>query len=114
MFSVNRATVRRRFPHFLVPFVVFNAVLHICSRDCTERKLTPHDAASSRGNLISNQTQVCPGDFLYMERIGEGGFGRVWHVKKKSTGKHYAMKIQLKTALLDTFHDDPTRIDNER
>lgn len=59
-------------------------------------------------------TQVCPDDFLYIERIGEGGFGRVVHVKKKTTQSHYAMKIQLKTALLDTFNDDPTRIDHER
>lgn len=58
--------------------------------------------------------KVCPNDFLYIERIGEGGFGRVVHVKKKSTQSHYAMKIQLKTALLDTFNDDPTRIDHER
>lgn len=58
--------------------------------------------------------QVCPDDFLYIERIGEGGFGRVVHVKKKTTQSHYAMKIQLKTALLDTFNDDPTRIDHER
>lgn len=58
--------------------------------------------------------KVCPDDFLYIERIGEGGFGRVVHVKKKSTQTHYAMKIQLKTALLDTFNDDPSRIDHER
>lgn len=64
--------------------------------------------------LFLRQNQVCPEDFLYMERIGEGGFGRVCHVKKKSTGLHYAMKIQLKTVLLDTFHNDPTRIDHER
>lgn len=57
---------------------------------------------------------MCPDDFLYIERIGEGGFGRVVHAKKKSTQTHYAMKIQLKTALLDTFNDDPTRIDHER
>lgn len=58
--------------------------------------------------------KVSPDDFLYIERIGEGGFGRVVHVKKKSTQTHYAMKIQLKTALLDTFNDDPSRIDHER
>lgn len=57
---------------------------------------------------------MSPDDFLYIERIGEGGFGRVVHVKKKSTQTHYAMKIQLKTALLDTFNDDPSRIDHER
>jgi hypothetical protein len=53
-------------------------------------------------------------DFDFIKQIGEGGFGRVVHVKKKSTGAHLAMKIQLKTALLETFSDDPTRIDHER
>jgi serine/threonine protein kinase len=27
---------------------------------------------------------------------GEGGFGFVVHCRKKSTGKHYAMKLQTK------------------
>lgn len=65
-------------------------------------------------NILGCALQVSPDDFLYIERIGEGGFGRVVQVKKKSTQAHYAMKIQLKTALLDTFSDDPTRIDHER
>jgi serine/threonine protein kinase len=33
---------------------------------------------------------------------------------KKSTDSHCAMKIQLKTAMLDCFSDDPKRIDHER
>ena len=28
-------------------------------------------------------------DFEYMELLGSGGFGRVVHARKKSTGKHY-------------------------
>ncbi|CAM9966990.1 unnamed protein product [Ascophyllum nodosum] len=79
-----------------------------------QRFVDSPEYARMHEDIKNAYNKVCPDDFLYMERIGEGGFGRVWHVKKKSTGKHYAMKIQLKTALLDTFHDDPTRIDNER
>ncbi|CAE7665250.1 unnamed protein product, partial [Symbiodinium microadriaticum] len=33
-------------------------------------------------------------DFWYFEKLGEGGFGFVVHCQKKSTKKHYAMKIQ--------------------
>jgi hypothetical protein len=30
-------------------------------------------------------------DFEYLELLGSGGFGRVVHARKKSTGKHYGM-----------------------
>lgn len=49
-------------------------------------------------------------DFEYYRKLGEGGFGLVIHCKKKSTGKHYAMKIQTKKGLLDCFNDDPSRV----
>ena len=53
-------------------------------------------------------------DFEYMEQLGEGGFGRVNHVKKSTTGKHYAMKIQLKTMMIEMFVDNPDRLLAER
>ncbi|KAG5189373.1 kinase-like domain-containing protein [Tribonema minus] len=67
-----------------------------------------------RKMLRETYNRVCLSDFDYIAQIGEGGFGRVVHVRKKSTMAHLAMKIQLKTALLETFSDDPNRIDNER
>lgn len=36
------------------------------------------------------------------------------HCKKKSTGKHYALKIQTKTGLLENFSDHPARVVLER
>lgn len=53
-------------------------------------------------------------DFEYYNKLGEGGFGFVVHCKKKSTGKHYAMKIQTKRGLLECFQDDPWRADFEK
>ena len=53
-------------------------------------------------------------DFDYYNKLGEGGFGFVVHCKKKSTGKHYAMKIQTKSGLLECFSDDPRRADFEK
>ena len=53
-------------------------------------------------------------DFDYFKKLGEGGFGLVIHCVKKSTGKHYAMKIQTKKGLLDCFSDDPRRADYEK
>uniref|UniRef100_A0A7S1U415 Protein kinase domain-containing protein n=1 Tax=Phaeomonas parva TaxID=124430 RepID=A0A7S1U415_9STRA len=67
-----------------------------------------------RKEIRETYNKVSVDDFEYMEKLGEGGFGRVVHCRKISTGKHYAMKIQLKTALLDTFWDDPTRLDAEK
>ncbi|CAM9402855.1 unnamed protein product [Chrysoparadoxa australica] len=67
-----------------------------------------------RKQMKSTYNAVTVDDFEYMDRIGQGGFGRVVHVKKKSTGMHYAMKLQLKTAMLDNYSDDTSRIDHER
>jgi hypothetical protein len=48
-------------------------------------------------------------DFQYFGKLGEGGFGFVVHCRKKSTGRHYAMKLQTKKGLVDCFQDDPWR-----
>mmetsp|Transcript_7589 Transcript_7589/g.8035 ORF Transcript_7589/g.8035 Transcript_7589/m.8035 type:complete len:642 (-) Transcript_7589:200-2125(-) len=59
-----------------------------------------------------NRVQV--DDFWYYEKLGEGGFGFVVHCQKKTTKTHYAMKIQTKTSLIESFADDSTRIDFEK
>lgn len=64
--------------------------------------------------LKSSYNNVRVDDFEYMNKLGEGGFGFVVHCKKKSTGKHYAMKIQTKAGLLECFADDPRRADYEK
>ncbi|GMI44628.1 hypothetical protein TrCOL_g207 [Triparma columacea] len=53
-------------------------------------------------------------DFDYMTKLGQGGFGRVVHARKKSTGQHLAMKIQLKTALLTHFRSDIAALESEK
>jgi serine/threonine protein kinase len=54
------------------------------------------------------------GDFDYMASLGQGGFGRVVHARKKTTGQHLAMKIQLKTALLRHFRSDIAALESEK
>jgi hypothetical protein len=76
-------------------------------------KSSPSYATLTR-QLKEQYNNVRPDDFIYMNKLGEGGFGFVVHCKKKSTGKHYAMKIQTKTGLLDCFADDPKRADYEK
>lgn len=53
-------------------------------------------------------------DFDYFSKLGEGGFGFVVHCRKRSTGRHYAMKLQTKKGLLECFSDDPYRADFEK
>lgn len=53
-------------------------------------------------------------DFEFFGKLGEGGFGFVVHCRKRSTGRHYAMKLQTKKGLLECFADDPWRADFEK
>lgn len=44
----------------------------------------------------------------------QGAFGIVVHCKKKSTGKHYAMKIQTKLGLLANYAPDYSGVSIEK
>eukprot|EP00904_Undaria_pinnatifida_P008076 jgi/Undpi1/4399/HiC_scaffold_17.g07756.m1 len=58
--------------------------------------------------------RITVNDFDYMEKLGEGAFGKVVHVLKRTTGRHYAMKIQYKKELLKNFASNPSKLDNEK
>jgi hypothetical protein len=70
--------------------------------------------AALNQSLKDKYNKVKLADFEYYTKLGEGGFGFVVHCKKKSTGKHYAMKIQTKIGLLDSFKDDPNKVNLEK
>lgn len=65
-------------------------------------------------NQIKRNYRVGVNDFEYLRRLGQGGYGVVVHVRKKSTGVHYAMKIQAKESLLKTFKKSPIRVLDEK
>jgi len=52
--------------------------------------------------------------FVFIEVLGEGAFGMVVRCKKKTTGKHYAMKIQCKRRLLSQYPQNPERVSFEK
>ena len=53
-------------------------------------------------------------DFDYFEPVGKGGFGRVVRVRKRSTGKFYAMKLMSKTRLAHITRKNPVSLLTER
>jgi serine/threonine protein kinase len=65
-------------------------------------------------NLKYKYNNVRPSHFEYYGKLGEGAFGFVIHCKKKSTGKHYAMKIQTKLGLLHNCRDDLAKVNLEK
>lgn len=65
-------------------------------------------------NSLRHYNQVDIDDFQYLDKLGEGGFGFVVHAVKKSTGKHYAMKVLYKYDLLQHFREAPLRVTFEK
>jgi hypothetical protein len=53
-------------------------------------------------------------DFDFLSVLGEGGFGLVVSVRKRSTGEVYAMKIQRKFHLFEMFGDEKWRANFEK
>jgi hypothetical protein len=58
--------------------------------------------------------RVKQNDFCYHQLIGQGGFGLVAEVSKKSTGARYAMKLQRKDQMAELFRTEPRRINTEK
>ena len=70
--------------------------------------------ASIVRDMKEHYNHVTSEDFDYIAMIGSGGFGIVVHCRKKSTGKHYALKIQSKLGLLKCYKGCLHRIDYEK
>jgi hypothetical protein len=46
--------------------------------------------------LVTAQQKVTPDDFQLLQVVGRGNFGKVMQVRKKDTGRIYAMKVLRK------------------
>lgn len=97
---------------------LFDTVQRRCFHQIFQHVFCPFKGTEPYQQLtmqIENKyNRVTVDDFEYMEKLGEGGFGLVVHCKKKSTGKHYAMKIQTKKGMLSCFLGDCKRVTNEK
>jgi len=65
-------------------------------------------------SMQHHYNKISTDDFEYIEVLGQGGFGLVVHCKKKSTGKHYALKMQTKMGLLKCYKNVLHRVDFEK
>jgi len=63
--------------------------------------------------LRRKYNRVKHSDFVY-HQVGQGGYGMVCEVSKKSTGVRYAMKLQRKVNLVSIFGEEPWRVDMEK
>ncbi|CAN0307215.1 unnamed protein product [Ectocarpus sp. 6 AP-2014] len=92
--------------------VCFRHIFEFTFQELKNNYASRYEAYQEEGASRFNRTGV--NDFWYMEKLGEGAFGKVVHAVKKSTGRHYAMKIQHKTELLRSFARSLSRLDNEK
>ena len=100
-------------PNILTP-TFFDEIQSKCFLDMYHNIFLPFkqtDEFQQLTTMLKNKyNRVKVTDFEYYNKLGEGGFGFVVHCKKKSTGKHYAMKIQTKIGLLDCYKEDPHKV----
>eukprot|EP00520_Triparma_pacifica_P006311 CAMPEP_0118636896 /NCGR_PEP_ID=MMETSP0785-20121206/2871_1 /TAXON_ID=91992 /ORGANISM="Bolidomonas pacifica, Strain CCMP 1866" /LENGTH=783 /DNA_ID=CAMNT_0006528061 /DNA_START=154 /DNA_END=2501 /DNA_ORIENTATION=- len=83
---------------------LFDKASNACFREMVVNTLEPFKKSLefkefSKEHEDHASLKVLVSDFDYMAILGQGGFGRVVHARKKTTGKHFAMKIQPKCAL---------------
>ena len=52
-------------------------------------------------NIFTKKLELTRNSFEYVNIIGRGGFGKVWKVTQKKTGKNYAMKEMSKAKIID-------------
>lgn len=82
-------------PDFFDPLMA-NIVSDMCQNTFLRFKGTP-EYDMFKKEMKDTYNKVTVEDFEYLELLGSGGFGRVVHARKKSTGKHYG-RLKLLTA----------------
>jgi serine/threonine protein kinase len=64
-------------------------------------------------NRQSNSSSATLEDFELLFLVGKGAFGKVWKVKKKDSGKIYAMKVLKKIEVLEQNLVEHTNLERD-
>lgn len=74
----------------------------ICAKpeELKERTTTNKTKNESSANLLDENSVVVLSDFKIVKLIGQGGFGKVYLVKRQGTNTHYAMKVLRKDYII--------------
>jgi len=86
--------------------------------DMFKSTFIPFQSSPEYGEMKQAMTEtfnrVTMDDFDLYDMIGEGGFAKVIRVRKKTTHKFYALKVQRKKDLVEMYLDDPKRLHTEK
>jgi len=97
---------------------LFDEIFELCFKEMVVQSFTKFKKeaayAKYKKEMDTSYNKVVVDDFDYMGLLGQGGFGRVAHVRKTSTMSHYAMKIQLKAELLREYKGDESHLNTEK
>jgi len=97
-----------RAPISVVDDICFNKLYIIYKDFCG----TDHFATMCK-QLRVEYNSVGADSFEYFEKLSEGAYGFIVHVKKKSTGQHFAMKLQHKALLVRHYKKETHRVVQE-
>lgn len=110
--------IRSAFEQEPIPDTVFHHALRFIFKELYQSVYTAFIETEQylwvRTRLRKKIRGVRMADFDIYRVLGRGAFGIVCHVNKKSTGVHYAMKIQFKGQLIKSHRSHPERILQER
>jgi hypothetical protein len=97
----------------LIDVSAFAEVQQICFMRIYDEVFLGFRESTAYESLQKRYNKVSPHDFEYFNVLGKGTSGVVVHARKKSTRKHYAIKIIRKADLVHEFRNNIQQMDIE-
>mmetsp|Transcript_17961 Transcript_17961/g.54072 ORF Transcript_17961/g.54072 Transcript_17961/m.54072 type:complete len:422 (+) Transcript_17961:776-2041(+) len=73
----------------------------------------PGQVAMRASDIPLSPSKVSPADFEVLKVVGQGAFGKVFQVRKRDTGRIYAMKVMRKDRILARDHTEYVRAERD-
>ena len=77
------------------------------------RKIKRAKDRAARPKKRGSQTAAQIEDFQFIKVVGQGTYGKVYLVKHKLRGKHFAMKVMKKEQVFSTYSDEGIKTEKE-